>query len=167
MATNPAAAATPGPRRRFSLLTRQDRLVLALAVGIPAVIHIGLVWIPTLASVALSFTSWNGIGGLDNIEWVGIQNYQNLPAYPPFIPVLTHNLIWLAVFLFIATPIGIFLDGMRRQLQPYEVLVEFEGSQPPYTVHLNGYFLSFSARDPNLPPERVFVSGKLEASIDR
>jgi multiple sugar transport system permease protein len=109
MATQSAAAAPPRPRRRFSLLTRQDRIVLALAVGIPAVIHIGLVWIPTLASVALSFTSWNGIGGLENIEFVGIQNYQNLPAYPPFIPALTHNIIWLAVFLFIATPIGIFL----------------------------------------------------------
>jgi multiple sugar transport system permease protein len=109
MATSPAAAATPRPRRRFSLLTRQDRLVLALAVGIPALIHIGLVWVPTLASVALSFTSWNGIGGLDKIEFVGLQNYQNLPAYPPFIPALTHNIIWLAVFLGIATPIGIFL----------------------------------------------------------
>jgi multiple sugar transport system permease protein len=109
MATHDAVAATPRPRRRYSLLTRQDRIVLALAVGIPAFIHIALVWFPTLASVALSFTSWNGIGGLENIEWVGIQNYQNLPAYPPFIPALTHNLIWLAVFLFIATPIGIFL----------------------------------------------------------
>ena len=109
MATPDAAAATPRPRRRYSLLTRQDRIVLALAIGIPAFIHIALVWVPTIASVALSFTSWNGIGGLDNIEWVGIQNYQNLPAYPPFIPALTHNIIWLAVFLFIATPIGIFL----------------------------------------------------------
>ena len=109
MATSPAAAATPRPRRRFSLLTGQDRLVLALAVGIPALVHIALVWVPTLASVALSFTSWNGIGGLENIKFVGIENYQNLPSYPPFIPALTHNIIWLAVFLFIATPIGIFL----------------------------------------------------------
>ena len=29
-------------------------------------------------------------------------------AYPFFWPALQHNLIWLAVFLFIATPIGIF-----------------------------------------------------------
>ncbi len=95
--------------RRFSLLTRQDKLVLALLVGVPAVIHIFLVWVPTLASIALSFTSWNGIGGLENIDWVGLQNYQRLPAYPPFLPALTHNIIWLAVFLLIATPIGIFL----------------------------------------------------------
>jgi ABC-type sugar transport system permease subunit len=109
MTATSVADASPKRRRRFSLLTRQDKLVLALAVGIPAFIHIFLVWIPTLASVGLSFTSWNGIGGLENIEFVGLQNYQNLPSYPPFIPALTHNIIWLAVFLFIATPIGIFL----------------------------------------------------------
>ena len=45
--------------------------MLALAVGIPAFIHIGLVWVPTIASVGLSFTSWNGIGGLENIKFVG------------------------------------------------------------------------------------------------
>jgi multiple sugar transport system permease protein len=104
-----SAARVARPRRRYSLLTRQDKIVLALFVGIPAAIHIFLVWIPTLASVALSFTSWNGIGGLENIDFVGLQNYARLPAYPPFIPAFTHNVIWLAVFLFIATPIGIFL----------------------------------------------------------
>ena len=108
MAATSVAGATPRRRRRLSLLTRRDKLFLGLALGIPAFAHIFLVWIPTLASVALSFTSWNGIGGIENIKWVGFQNYQNLPSYPPFWPALTHNLIWLAVFLFIATPIGIF-----------------------------------------------------------
>lgn len=65
------------------------------------------------------------------------------------------------------SPVGIFLDGMRRQLQPYEVLIEFENRQPPFIVHLNGHFLSFDTRDDHADPERVFVSGKLEASIDR
>jgi multiple sugar transport system permease protein len=108
MAATSVAGAAPRRRRRLSLLTRRDKLFLGLALGIPAFAHIFLVWIPTIASVALSFTSWNGIGGIENIKWVGFQNYQNLPAYPPFWPALTHNLIWLAVFLFIATPIGIF-----------------------------------------------------------
>ena len=96
-------------RRRYSLLTRQDKLVLGLAVGIPAFIHISLVWVPTISSILLSFTSWNGIGGLDKIKFVGLQNYVNLfTVYPPFWPALQHNLVWLGVFLFIATPIGIF-----------------------------------------------------------
>jgi ABC-type sugar transport system permease subunit len=108
MAATSVAGATPRRRRRLSLLTRRDKIFLGLALGVPAAAHIFLVWIPTLASVALSFTSWNGIGGIENIEFVGLANYQNLPSYPPFWPALTHNLIWLAVFLFIATPIGIF-----------------------------------------------------------
>jgi ABC-type sugar transport system permease subunit len=108
-AATDVAGATPRRRRRYSLLTRQDKIVLGLAVGIPAFIHIALVWIPTLFSVILSFTSWNGIGGIERIKFVGLQNYINMVTiYPPFWPALQHNLIWLAVFLFIATPIGIF-----------------------------------------------------------
>jgi multiple sugar transport system permease protein len=109
MAVSPHAAGTPKRRRRYSLLTRNDKIVLGLAVGIPAFIHIFLVWLPTISSVVLSFTSWNGIGGLDRIKFVGIDNYVNLfTRYPPFWPALQHNLVWLGVFLFIATPIGIF-----------------------------------------------------------
>src|SRR6266550_760828 len=109
MAVAPNAAGAPRRRRRYSLLTRQDKIVLGLAVGIPAFIHIFLVWIPTISSIVLSFTSWNGIGGLDRIKFVGIQNYINMfTVYPPFWPALQHNLVWLGVFLFIATPIGIF-----------------------------------------------------------
>ena len=95
------------PRRRYSLLTRRDKLTLGLLVGIPAAIHIFFVWLPTLASIGLSFTSWNGIG-LDRIQWVGTKNYQDLLAYRFFFPALTHNFIWLACLLFIATPLGMF-----------------------------------------------------------
>ena len=38
---------------------------------------VAFVWIPTIASVVLSFTSWDGIGGVATIEWVGTQQ---LPA---------------------------------------------------------------------------------------
>lgn len=104
-----AAGAPRRRRRRYSVLTRQDKIVLGLAVGIPAFIHIALVWVPTISSILLSFTSWNGIGGLDKIRFVGLENYVNLVTrYPPFWPALQHNLVWLGVFLFIATPIGIF-----------------------------------------------------------
>ena len=53
------------------------------------------------SSVVLSFGTWNGIGDLDTIEWVGFQNYQDIVTiYPPFWPAIRHNLIWL-VFLFL------------------------------------------------------------------
>ena len=109
MAASTNVAGAPKRRRRYSLLTRQDKIVLGLAVGIPAFLHIALVWVPTIGSILLSFTQWNGIGGIEKIKFVGLDNYVNMfTKYPPFWPALQHNVIWLAVFLFIATPIGIF-----------------------------------------------------------
>jgi multiple sugar transport system permease protein len=102
--------ALPAVRRRLTLLTRQDKVVLALMLGIPTAIHLFLVWFPALSSVALSFTRWNGVGGLSTIEPIGLKNYSDIVSiYPPFWPALAHNVIWLAVLLFVATPFGMFL----------------------------------------------------------
>jgi multiple sugar transport system permease protein len=95
---------------KLQLLSGADRTVLTLMVTIPAVLVIGLVWIPALISVVLSFTKWNGIGPVSDIQWVGLQNYTDLVTiYPPFVPAVTNNLLWLAVFFLIATPLGIFM----------------------------------------------------------
>lgn len=110
MAASTNAAGAAKRRRRFSLLTRRDKITLGFLIGVPAVIHITLVWIPTVCSILLSFTSWNGIGGLERIKFVGLDNYVNMATvYPPFWPALQHNLLWLIVFAFVATPIGIFM----------------------------------------------------------
>jgi len=92
-------------RGRFS---RQDKLVLGLMLGIPASLSILLVWGTAFISVGLSFTSWDGVGGLAAIKPVGRDNYEQIATiYPPFWPALQHNLIWLAFFLVIATPLGL------------------------------------------------------------
>ena len=49
-------AAQAPARGRLSLLTRQDKVVLALMLGIPTAVHIFLVWFPALSSIVLSFT---------------------------------------------------------------------------------------------------------------
>lgn len=98
------------PRTRPRFLTRRDVVVLAVMIGVPALIHVGFVWFPTLASVLLSFTSWDGIGGLGTITPVGLENYRNVVTiYPPFWPAITHNVLWLVFFIAVATPFGIFL----------------------------------------------------------
>jgi multiple sugar transport system permease protein len=103
-------------KRRFSLLTRRDKLTLGLMVGIPAFIHIFLIWLPTVGSVILSFTDWNGIGGLDRIRFVGLKNYETLAnIYQPFWPAVQHNLMWLGAFLFIATPLGMLIAVILDQ----------------------------------------------------
>ncbi len=40
-------------------------------------LHVGLVWIPTIASIVLSFTDWKGIRFSD-INWVGFKNYEQI-----------------------------------------------------------------------------------------
>jgi ABC-type sugar transport system permease subunit len=101
-----------GARRgaRAVRLSVRDRIAVTVMVGIPVFVVGGLIWFPTVGSVLLSFTSWDGIGGLQTIQWVGNRNYQQIATiYPPFWPAVRHNLYWLAVLAFIATPFGMLL----------------------------------------------------------
>ena len=111
--TEPVGEAAPRRRRRprrLSRLTRRDKLVLTVMCAVPTILLIAFVWFPTLASVALSLTSWDGIGGIGNAKWVGFQNYHQIfTIYPPFWPALRHNVIWLAFFILLPTTFGIFL----------------------------------------------------------
>ncbi|MEZ5117248.1 MAG: sugar ABC transporter permease [Candidatus Nanopelagicales bacterium] len=100
----------PPSRKRAYSFRGTDRLVLIALVGIPTVIHVFLVWVPTVLSILLSFTSWNGVGGLSTIKFVGFQNYTQIATiYPPFWNAVRNNVLFLVVFLFIATPLGMLL----------------------------------------------------------
>jgi multiple sugar transport system permease protein len=103
-------AAPAAKRRRRSLFSGRDRLVITLMIGVPTVIHVGLVWFPTLASVALSLTNWNGIRFSD-IDWVGFLNYEQIFTVfeKDFFQAIINNLA-LLVFLFIgATALGMLV----------------------------------------------------------
>jgi ABC-type sugar transport system permease subunit len=105
-----AGAGATRRRRRVTRLSRGDRIAVALMVGVPMLVVGGLVWFPTVASVLLSFTNWDGIGGLGTIHWIGTENYRQIATiYPPFWPALEHNLYWLGALAFVGTPLGILL----------------------------------------------------------
>ena len=94
-------------------------------VGVPLTLDLLLIWGPTLASVAFSFTNWDGIGAITSKNLVGFKNYQFMfTGYTLFWPALTHNLIWLAWLTLIATPIGmlfaVLLDRELRGLTIYK-----------------------------------------------
>jgi multiple sugar transport system permease protein len=122
-----AARVSPKRRRRYSLLTRRDKLTLAVMVGVPTFLCIFFIWVPTIASVGLSFTNWQGIKPLGPDNIVGLKNYQTLfTAYTLFWPAVEHNVIWLLFFVFIATPIGILfavlLDREMRGTRFYQTM---------------------------------------------
>jgi multiple sugar transport system permease protein len=99
-----------GRRSRYSILTGRDKAVMALMVGIPTFLCLALIWLPTVASIGLSFTNWRGITALTAQNFVGLKNYETLfGSYPFFWPAVIHNVLWLIVLVFVATPIGIFL----------------------------------------------------------
>jgi multiple sugar transport system permease protein len=94
---------------RFHVLTRYDRRILMLMVGIPLLLDLVYIWYPTLSSIVLSFTNWDGVGQVTAGNFIGLKNYQFLVnGYTQFWPGLEHNLIYLAWLAFIATPIGMF-----------------------------------------------------------
>jgi ABC-type sugar transport system permease subunit len=114
-------------RRRYSLLTGRDKLVLGLMVGIPLFFDLVLVWGPAIVSIFLSFTNWNGIGSPFDAKVIGLKNYESLfNSYPFFWPALQHNIIWLAWLMLIATPIGMFLavllDRQIRGTRIYQTI---------------------------------------------
>ena len=130
-ATPPASAGGVAPpraaprKKHYSLLSRGDKVTLWVMAGIPTLLVGVFILLPTAASIVLSFTSWNGIGGLSAIKFIGLKNYSDLiNVYQPFFPALEHNLTWLLFFLLIATPLGMFfavlLDKNVRGTRIYQ-----------------------------------------------
>jgi multiple sugar transport system permease protein len=97
-------------RRRAARLSGGDRVAVTLMICVPLFVVVGLVWVPTVLSGVLSFTSWDGIGGVSTIEWVGTRNYQQIfEIYPPFWPAFRHNVIWLVFLTLVPTLLGLLL----------------------------------------------------------
>lgn len=102
-------------RRRYSLLSRRDKIVLGAMVFVPTLIQLVLIWIPTVISVFLSFVRWNGLAFSD-IRPAGLANYTYVfKDYPPFWPALQHNVLWLVFLAVIATPLGLLLAILLDQ----------------------------------------------------
>lgn len=132
---NAQPTAPPGSkktsRRRYrgiDQLGGLDRVVVILMVAVPTLLLVWLVWFPAVASVLLSFTNWDGVGNVSSAKFIGLKNYSDVVSiYPPFWPAVQHNLIWLAVLFFVATPLGIFfavlLDREIRFSRVYQTAI--------------------------------------------
>jgi multiple sugar transport system permease protein len=78
-----------------------------------------IIWLPTAASVVLSFTAWDGVRPLADIEFVGLRNYEDLfSVHPGFDRAVRNNIYWLAVMVLVATPLGVlFAVLLDRRLR--------------------------------------------------
>ena len=111
MSTDIAEAAPPaGRRRRFSQLSRNDKLVLMVMVGVPAFLHIVLVWIPAILTGVLSFMEWDNVTPISSAEFVGFRNYWQIFTIfdNQLFPALFNNMV-LILWLFVCSAVGIGL----------------------------------------------------------
>jgi ABC-type sugar transport system permease subunit len=111
MSTDTAVRTTPTSRgrrrRKVRRLTKRDRIVIALMIGVPLLLDLALIWGPAVSTFFLSFTNAHGAGPIKN---VGGQNYTYMRTVDPdFWPAVRHNVLWLIEFTIIATPLGILL----------------------------------------------------------
>lgn len=95
---------------------RRGRLGLGLLFMAPALtLVIGLLLIPVVYNVWLSFTKWKKFTGYD--EFAGFSNYQKLPANPYFTEALLNTTIWVGASLVFPIALGLgmamFLRNMR------------------------------------------------------
>jgi hypothetical protein len=67
---------------------------------------------------------------------------------------------------YVNAPYGIFLEGMRYQLQPLNASARFLGTMLMVQVDLEGQFLLFDNADKSAVPKTVFVKGTLLAPIE-
>ena len=96
-------------RRRFSQLSRSDRIWLSLMVGIPTTIHVVFVWLPAISTTVLSFTKWDGLK-LGTWQLLGFGNYWTIFTVleDKLFPALFNNLV-LLVWLSACSAVGMLL----------------------------------------------------------
>lgn len=107
--TTSTRTAVTGRHRKARMSTR-DRVTVALMILIPTAIVATLVWLPAMATIVFSFFDWDGFGPFSEAKFVGTRWYTEAATiYPAFWPAIQHNVIWLLVLFFIATPIGLLV----------------------------------------------------------
>jgi ABC-type sugar transport system permease subunit len=86
-----------------------------LFLTVPLLLY--LTWIigPTLYTIFLSLTGWDGVSAPN---WVGLANYQQLLQDSDFSESLGNNLRWLLVFITIPTTLGLLMAMVFNNEMP-------------------------------------------------
>jgi multiple sugar transport system permease protein len=111
-------------RRRYSQLSRSDKVWLSVMVGVPTFLVVAFVWLPAVATIALSFTSWDGLK-LGTWQLVGFHNYWTIfvVLQDKLYPALFNNvvlLVWLSFCSLIGMLLAYLLDKGVRGTSIYQ-----------------------------------------------
>ncbi len=80
--------------------------VIASFLALPLLLYFMWVWYPTFDSFRLALTNYDG---LEAPKFIGLDNFKEMFATETFRLALTHNLIWILVFITIPTSAGLAL----------------------------------------------------------
>jgi ABC-type sugar transport system permease subunit len=110
----PKAAPTTKVRRLSAV--RRGRLVLFGFVAPALVVYLLMVIVPSLQSVQLSFTDWDGIS--DGYDYIGFQNYQDILASGRFWNAVKNTLVLglgsAIIINIIALVVALLLDRLNH-----------------------------------------------------
>ena len=93
---------------------RKNKLIPWLFIAPALLLNVFVVLAPTLGTLILSLTDWNGIA---MPEFVGVSNYRRLFADPVFWKALSNNAIWLLVFTTVPTLLALIVANIMRGLK--------------------------------------------------
>lgn len=93
---------------------RKNKLIPWLFIAPALLLNVFVVLAPTLGTLILSLTDWNGIA---MPEFVGLSNYRRLFADPVFWKALSNNAIWLLVFTTVPALLALVVANIMRGLK--------------------------------------------------
>ncbi len=117
-----------GPKKRR--VVGRDRFWLWVFVGVPAFLHITLVWVPAIITAVLSFAEWDNLAPLSAIRFVGFGNYWQIFTIfdNRLFPALFNNFV-LLLWLFLCSAVAMLfawqLDKNIRGSRFYQSVFYF------------------------------------------
>ena len=113
--TRPAPAVRVAPDRRAQV--RRERGILTLFLGPALGFYVVFLIVPLVGTVALSFTDWPGFN-IEQLRFVGLDNFRELAGDPVFHSAVAHNLVLLLGAVLLKTTVAVVMALCLDQRLP-------------------------------------------------
>jgi raffinose/stachyose/melibiose transport system permease protein len=105
---------------RAGRLARRRELIGYGLIAPALILSVGIVVVPGIFTVVLSFTDWSGIG--PSYNFIGLQNFRDILADNVFGTALLNNIKWVVLFLTVPAIIGLLTATLllrRRKMRTF------------------------------------------------